>query len=118
MKASPQFETIIQAHLQSVGAKDKAFQAKLDNPKKNINDCITYILNTVKKSGCSGFADDEIFGMAKHYYDEKNIDIGGKISAKNVIVNHRDDRNTTPIKSAHKKKPISRKEPLEQLSMF
>ena len=37
-------------------------------PTKNIDNCITYILNQVKKSGCCGFSDDEIFGMALHYY--------------------------------------------------
>ncbi|MBP9481471.1 MAG: hypothetical protein KBF15_08460, partial [Parabacteroides sp.] len=37
-------------------------------PEKNIDDCVTYILNEVKKSGCNGFADDEIYSMAVHYY--------------------------------------------------
>ena len=54
---------------------------------KNIDDCITYILNEVKKSGCNGFADDEIFSMALHYYDEDNIDVGNPVSC-HVVVNH------------------------------
>lgn len=54
---------------------------------KNIDDSITYILNTVQKSGCKGFHDDEIFGMAVHYYDEDNIEVGKPINAR-ITVNH------------------------------
>ena len=48
---------------------------------------MTYILNTVQKSGCNGFADNEIYGMAVHYYDEESIDIGKEINCR-VAVNH------------------------------
>ena len=113
MKASPQFQTIILSHLQGVATKDSAFQAKLKNPKKNITDCITYILNTVKKSGCNGFADDEIFGMAMHYYDEETIDIGDKINGK-VVVNHTDHEGKkvpVPQKVKPVVKPIVKAKP-------
>lgn len=36
--------------------EDELFAAKYDNPDKNIDDCVTYILNWVQKSGCNGFA--------------------------------------------------------------
>ncbi len=51
--------------------EDELFAAKYDNPDKNIDDCVTYILNWVQKSGCNGFCDDEIYGQAIHYYEEK-----------------------------------------------
>ena len=54
---------------------------------KNIDDCITYILNQVQQSGKMGFADDEIYGMAVHYYDEDDIEVGKAISCQ-VAVNH------------------------------
>lgn len=44
-------------------------------------------MNTVQKSGCNGFADEEIFGMATHYYDETNIEIGKPMNCQ-VSVNH------------------------------
>ena len=56
-------------------------------PNKNIEDCITYILNEVKKSGCNGFDDDEIYSMAVHFFDEDNIDIGKPLDC-HVAVNH------------------------------
>ena len=68
-------------------AEDTLFAATYKKPNKNINDCITYILNEVRKSGCNGFTDGEIFSMAVHYYDEDSIEVGKPINA-NVIVNH------------------------------
>ncbi len=35
----------------------------------------------------TGFADEEIYSMALHYYDEEDIDIGKPVSCK-VVVNH------------------------------
>ena len=87
MKATDSFKRTIQGHLDQVADLDDLFLVKLKNPKKNIDDCITYILNEVKKSGCNGFEDDEIFNMAIHYYDEDKIEVGKPISGK-VVVNH------------------------------
>ncbi len=49
---------------------------KFQQPSKNIDDCVTYILNYVKNSGCNGFTDGEIFGQAIHYYEEKRFKVG------------------------------------------
>lgn len=87
MDASKDFEKVVLNHLKIRGFKDPLFAKKLLNPKKNIVDCVTYILNTVKSSGKNGFTDDEIFDMAVHYYDEEDIKIGKTIKAK-VITNH------------------------------
>jgi hypothetical protein len=87
MKSTDAFKSTIQAHLNNVATNDELFAETLKNPLKNIDDCITYIMNTVQKSGCNGFADDEIFNMAIHYYDEQNIEVGKAISGK-VVVNH------------------------------
>ena len=56
-------------------------------PAKNIDDCVTYILNYVQKSGCNGFSDGEIYGQAIHYYDENEIEVGKPIQCQ-VVVNH------------------------------
>jgi hypothetical protein len=41
----------------------------------------------VQKSGCNGFADEEIYSMAIDFYDEDGIDAGKPLDCK-VIVNH------------------------------
>ena len=54
---------------------------------KNIDDCVTYILNEVQRSGCNGFTDGEVYSMAVHYYDEDDIEVGKPLSCQ-VMVNH------------------------------
>lgn len=88
MKTTEAFKQTIKSYLDSRAANDDLFAAAYAKEGKNIDDCVTYILNEVQKSGCNGFNDDEIFGMAVHYYDEDNIDIGKEISASRIIVNH------------------------------
>lgn len=68
MKVSEQFKSTIKAYLDNMAAVDSLFAPVYRKPTKSIDNCITYILNQVKKSGCCGFSDDEIFGMALHYY--------------------------------------------------
>jgi hypothetical protein len=80
------FKETITAHLQEIAQTDELFVKTLLKPNKNIDDCVTYILNQVKKSGRAGFEDMEIFNMAIHYYDEDEIAIGNSITAK-VVVN-------------------------------
>ena len=87
MKTTDHFKNTIKAYLDQRAESDLLFSFKYSAPKKNIDDCINYILNQVQKSGCNGFADDEIFGMAVHYYDEDNIETGKPMNA-HIVVNH------------------------------
>lgn len=67
--------------------EDTLFAKKYRNPAKNIDECVTHILNYVQKSGCSGFTDGEIFGQAIHYYEENEIEVGKPMNCQ-VVVNH------------------------------
>ena len=87
MKVSVSFKNAIQSYLEQRAEYDELFARSYRNPLKNIEDCITYILNYVQKSGCNGFDDDEIFGQAVHYYDGTDIEISKPIDCK-VVVNH------------------------------
>lgn len=87
MKGTKDFKAIIQAYLEERARTDELFAVSYAKAGKNIDDCITYILNEVRRSGCNGFNDDEIYSMALHYYDEDDIKVGSKISCQ-VVVNH------------------------------
>lgn len=87
MQVSALFKNAIQSYLEQRAEYDELFARSYRNPLKNIEDCLTYILNTVQKSGCQGFDDMEIFGMAVHYFDEADIEVGNPIDCK-VVVNH------------------------------
>ncbi|WP_281676673.1 PcfK-like family protein [Porphyromonas endodontalis] len=87
MKGTEHFTRTIAEYLNQRAMADPLFAPNLQKPNKNIEECITYILNEVQKSGCNGFDDDEIYSMAVHYYDEDNIEIGKPINCR-VAVNH------------------------------
>ena len=87
MKTTDYFKQTIQTYLENRAATDELFAERYADPKKNIYDCITYILNEVKRSGCNGFADEEIYSMALHYYDEPDIEVGKSVNCR-VVVNH------------------------------
>ena len=74
-------------YLEQRAEEDTLFAKKYRNPAKNIDDCVTHILNYVQKSGCNGFTDGEIFGQAVHYYDENEIEVGKPMNCQ-VVVNH------------------------------
>lgn len=87
MNVTDHFKRTIQAYLAQRAMEDELFAVTYKKANKNINDCCTYILNEVWKSGCNGFTDGEVYSMAVHYYDEDNIEIGKPINAR-VTVNH------------------------------
>ena len=87
MKSTEHFKRTIQAYLQQRASEDRLFAESYRKEGKNIDDCITYILNEVQRSGCNGFTDGEIYSMAVHYYDENDIEVGNPVSCQ-VSVNH------------------------------
>ena len=96
MKGTEHFTRTIAEYLNQRAMTDPLFAPNLIKPNKNIEECITYILNEVQKSGCNGFDDDDellrawlekIFSMAVHYYDEDDVEVGKAISCQ-VAVNH------------------------------
>lgn len=112
MKGSNYFKNVIQDYLNSQAEKDELFAKSLRKENKNIDDCITYILNQVKASGCNGFADEEVFQMAMHYYDEDELEIGKPINGK-VVVNHSnfEDKKTESQKEEKPKPQPKEKSP-------
>ena len=87
MQATNHFKQTIQDYLEQRAINDTLFAVSFGKQQKNIDDCITYILSTVQKSGCNGFTDDEVFSMAIHYYDEDNLEVGTRPSCC-ISVNH------------------------------
>ena len=87
MQTSKTFKEVIKNHLDGLAAKDPLFAETLKKTNKSIGECCNYILSCVQKSGNQGFADEEIFAMAVHYYDEDDIKDIKPLNAK-VVVNH------------------------------
>ncbi len=102
MKGTEQFTRVIADFLNERAMADPLFAKNLNKEDKNIDDCVTYILNKVKQSGCNGFADEEVFSMALHYYDEDDIEVG-KATKGNVVVNHHIELTEEEKQEARKK---------------
>lgn len=133
MKATDYFKQTIQTYLEQRAESDTLFAPRYHNPRKSIDDCITYILNEVRRSGCNGFADDEIYSMALHYYDEEDIEIGKPINCK-VVVNHTIELTEEEKRQVHEqalrraeqeaynkltqRKSVTKKEPAPQMAML
>jgi len=88
MKSTAYFTRTVLTYLEQRASTDALFAQSFAKENKNIDDCCIYILNEVQKSGCNGFADEEIYSMAVHYYDEDNIEIGKPMSNAHIVVNH------------------------------
>ena len=73
MKGTDHFKRTIYMYLEQRAEEDALFAKKYRNPAKNMDECVTHILNYVQKSGCNGFTDGEIFGQAIHYYEENEV---------------------------------------------
>ncbi|MDR2145329.1 MAG: PcfK-like family protein [Tannerella sp.] len=87
MKSTENFKSAIKAYLDKRAKEDQLFEVTYAKTNKTMDECITYILNSVQKSGCNGFTDDEVYAMAVHYYDEDHIEVGKPINCR-VAVNH------------------------------
>ena len=85
-KTTDHFKRTIQAYLDNRAAEDKLFAASYNKPNKSIDECVTYILNWVQKSGCNGFSDGEIYSQAVHYYDEDDIEVGKPLQCQVVVI--------------------------------
>lgn len=87
MKATEHFKQTIKAYLDERAKNDELFAVSYTKENKNMDDCVTFILNQVKRSKCMGLTDEEVYSLAVHFFDEDDIEIGNSIAC-NVIVNH------------------------------
>lgn len=87
MKATEHFKQTIKAYLDERAKNDELFAVSYAKENKNMDDCVTFILNQVKRSKCMGLTDEEVCSLAVHFFDEDDIEIGNSIAC-NVIVNH------------------------------
>ena len=83
------FEEAIKKYLDQVAAEDVLFKQKYEAEGKSLTKCCDYIVSEVKKSGRQGYADDEIYQMARHYYNEPDSELNIDSSQKScrVVIN-------------------------------
>lgn len=88
------FEIIIRSYLEEKAKNDEAFAKRLTIESKSMEECCEYIISEVRKKAKKTYAactDEEVFGLAIHYWDEDDIKIDNHAQA-DVVVN----RELTP----------------------
>lgn len=76
MKTTNTFKQSMCTYLERRAETDELFAECYADLQKDIDDCEPIILNQVQTSGCHGFALEEIYAMALHYYKEPDIEVG------------------------------------------
>lgn len=70
------FQQAIKAYLDERNKTDELFSKAYSKPNKSLKECCDYIMGEAKKRGSAVcISDNEVFGMAVHYYDEDNLKI-------------------------------------------
>lgn len=108
------FELAIKEYLEMQAKDDVYLASRLNNPKKNIQECCEYIISEVKKTQRNGFADEEIYAMARHYYNEDVLKFEKGVKAKVVVNKEIAGENKKQTSKAQKAGENSN----EQLSLF
>ena len=70
------FKDVIKNHLDGRARTDELFAKSYAKENKNLNECCSYIMGEARKRGSAvAMTDEEVFGMAIHYYDEDDIKV-------------------------------------------
>ena len=97
------FADVIKEYLDNYAKDDPVFNERYQNPSKNINECCDYIINQVKASGRNGFADEEIFALARGYYTDEIDKKDLHTAHATVVVNHTVELTDEEKQKAHDK---------------
>lgn len=105
-KVSQSFKDTINAYLDQRAQSDPLFATSYQKEGKSLDECCNYIVQEVQKMHVNGLADDEVFGLAVHYYDEDNLGEIKEVNCK-VVVNH-------TVELTEEEKEKARKEAYDQ----
>lgn len=84
-KTMRNFEIAIKAMLDKQAAEDELFAVHYAKENKNVPECCRYIISTVREMGASALTDEEVLGIAIHYYDEDDLEVKEAPSCRVVI---------------------------------
>ena len=105
-KENQSFKQVIQSYLEQRAKRDSLFATSFAKQNKNIDECCNYIIGEAKKRGGNAvfMSDDEVFGLAVHYYDEDDTKVS-KQPATKAVVSNRPEKKKELIPSIEKTKP-------------
>ena len=116
----------IQSYLDNQAKKDELFAKSYAKEGKNIDECCNYIIGEAKKRGGNAvfMSDDEVFGLAVHYYDEDDIKVSKQTNYKVSAGNVKKEASTEqpeikkPASAPNKRKEMKKQIPSGQFLLF
>ena len=117
---------VIQSYLEERAKSDPLFATSYAKPNKKIDECYDYIISQAKKRGGSVvcMSDDEVFGLAVHYYDEDDIKVSKQTNYKVSAGNVKKEASTEqpeikkPASAPNKRKGMKKQIPSGQFLLF
>lgn len=101
-KVNKEFVKVIREYLEKRSEDDKLFREKYKSSEKTVEQCCDYIIEEARKKGarCVAIMDEEVFGMAVHFFDEDDIQPVSPALDASVIVpsDNNDNRIVEPVK--------------------
>lgn len=85
-RGTERFGAVIKAYLDKRAEEDELFRTKYEAVNRPIEDIVRYIIGEVQKSGVCGWTDDEVYSLAIHAAEEKELAIPDMKSC-NVVIN-------------------------------
>lgn len=112
------FETAIKDYLDKHAQEDPTFAPIYAKPNKSIAECCKYITQEVEKNcrkggRCVAVREQEVYGLAIHYYDEDDIVVDGPKNKVEVAQNAPSETSTTTETIEEKRKTRKPRKPKE-----
>lgn len=85
MKSNDTAIAVMQKMLQERCIAEPSFAIKMANPSKSMEGAVNYLCSQIQKSGLCVVDDTTIMNLLVHYYDENEIEEGGKVNC-NIVV--------------------------------
>lgn len=114
------FQLAIKSYLDELSLIDEQFAAKYSSEEKSIEKCCAFIISEMKKlaqNNVMGATDDEVYGLALHYYLEDKLDADLQFTNNVLVVSNQFVDLTEEEKAEAKKAAIAQyqKEELQKL---
>lgn len=116
-----EFEKAIKAYLDARAEKDEVFAKKYQEGGKTIGGCCSYIISEVKKRSKGKdtvMGDDEVYGLAVHYFDEDSIkEEKGKVNCHVVVSRQLTEEEKTKARKEAERRFEKEKKAAEKRAM-
>ena len=105
LTASNAYEQVVLNYIESLDAPELI--EKINAGDKGLSDCMSYVKTQARSkavNGCAVLTDQEVFGMAVHYFEEDSIKKGAtqsaskfKVEPKKQIENQKVEKPKAPV---------------------